>query len=362
MFAWILTAALAVAPAPVASIDPPLVPSREEILAVPPALRAELQEHVISPGGGEERRLSRLAGFLFDPEGLGMSYQPDADHTVSEAWQTRRANCLTFTLLTIALAREAGLDAYGQEITRTLSWYSEGDTLYFSNHVNAGIRIRQHRFSVDVASDNVLTGEPPRAVDDDRLVSIFYSNRAAALLAQGKHEAAAAFAAAALEADAGYATAWNNTGVVRLRTGRADQAEQDFLRALELDHAHDGALMNLATLYGERGDKHREAEFRKRIEKSRRRNPFHYFMLAMDDEKRGDYARAARHYRRAIGLYAGEHRFHHGLARAYLHQGRFRKAGEALRNAQAVAGHSARERYQAKLDLLRRKGLNASGP
>jgi len=360
MFTWLLTAALALAPAttdaPLASeLQPP--PSPEQVLAIPDDLRDVLRARVVAQGGSDQQRLARLVSFLFDPDGLDMAYQHDGNYTVAEAWRTRKANCLTFTLLTIALAREAGIDAYGQEIARTLSWYSEGDTLYFSNHVNAGIRVSQHRFSIDVASDSVLAGEPPKRIGDDRLLAIYYSNRAANLLAENKLPAAGAYMAAALRMDEGYASAWNNVGVLSLRQDRPDEAERHFLKTLEIDRSHDGALMNLASLYAARGDRRKEAEFRTRIERARQRNPFHYFMLAMDDEKRGDYEGAAAHYRRAIKLYDGEHRFHYGLARAYLHLGRFQKAGEALRNAQAVAGRNMGERYQAKLDQLRHKGL-----
>ena len=362
MFTWLLTAALALAPAttdtppqPAELLQPP---SPEQVLAIPDDLRAVLHARVVVQGGAsDQQRLERLVRFMFDPDGLGMIYQHDGNYTVAEAWRTRKANCLTFTLLTIALAREAGIDAYGQEIARTLSWYSEGDTLYFSNHVNTGIRVNQHRFSIDVASDSVLAGEPPKRISDDRLLAIYYSNRAASLLAENKLTEAGAYMAAALRMDDGYASAWNNVGVLSLRQGRPDEAERHFLKALEVDRLHDGALMNLASLYAGRGDRRKEAEFRTRIERARQRNPFHYFMLAMDDEKRGNYEDAAAHYRRAIKLYDGEHRFHYGLARAYLHLGSFQKAGEALRRAQAVAGRNMGERYQAKLDQLRHKGL-----
>lgn len=359
MFTWLLTAALALAPAttdaPPQAAEPP--PSPEQVLAIPDDLRGVLHARVIAQGGSDQQRLARLVSFMFDPDGLGMTYQHDGNHTVAEAWRTRKANCLTFTLLTIALAREAGIDAYGQEIARTLSWYSEGDTLYFSNHVNAGIRVSQHRFSIDVASDSVLAGEPPKRIGDDRLLAIYYSNRATNLLAESRLPEAGAYMAAALRMDGGYASAWNNVGVLSLRQGRSDEAERHFLKALEIDRLHDGALMNLASLYAARGDRRKESEFRTRIERARQRNPFHYFMLAMDDEKRGNYEDAAAHYRRAIKLYDGEHRFHYGLARAYLHLGSFQKAGEALRHAQAAAGQNMGERYQAKLDQLRRKGL-----
>src|SRR5690606_35740561 len=155
MFAWLLGAALSLAPAPPAS-PPAAPPSAEEVFHIPPALQQALPEQVVAPAGASrQQRLSRLVRFMFHPDGLGMRYAHDGDSTVAEAWEIREGNWLSFTLMTVALARAIGQDAYGQETSRTLSCYSEGDTLCFSNHVNAGVRVHQHRYSVDVASDNV---------------------------------------------------------------------------------------------------------------------------------------------------------------------------------------------------------------
>lgn len=354
MIHLLLAAALALSPgaAPEAATA---VPPPEQVLAIPAPLQEALQAQVIDRSRRGLPRLERLVAFMYEPDGLGIRYRHDADHTVAETWRTREANCLAFTLLTVALARAAGLEAHGQEIAKTLSWYSEGDTLYFSNHVNAGIDIGRHVYTVDVGSDNVLTNDPPQQIDDRRLLAVYYSNRAANLLAQGRFAAAAGHIDAALAADERYATAWNNAGVLKVRSAQSVGAEHDFLRALELDGMHDGAMMNLASLYAGRGEELRAAHYRRRIEQSRQRNPFHFFMLAVEAEKRGDHADAARQYRRAISLYDGEHRFYFGLARAYLHLGDARRAGRALQRAHDLAQGDVQARYQAKLDLLRRQ-------
>src|SRR5690606_33491546 len=303
MIAWLLAATLAASSAspaasPAASADPSppapsaapagagpqvapapeVVPLPEQVMELPPALLAALQTSVIDRSPRGLGRLERLVDFMYQPEGLNVHYRYDANNTVAEVWETRQANCLAFTLLTIALARAAGIDAYGQENARTLSRYAEGETLYFSNHGNAGIRIGASEYTVDVGSDSVMTRDPPQRVDDARLMAVYYSNRGADLLAEGANEAAGRFIDAAIEADPSYATAWSNAGVLKLRGSDPAAAEVAFLKALELDRLHDGALMNLATLYTTRGD-HRSAEqYRKRLERMRQRNPYHVFL------------------------------------------------------------------------------------
>lgn len=370
MITLLLAAAMAASPAAPTAPAPPQaqaqtaavqqpvqVPTPGQVLAVPPELLEALQTHVIDRSPRGLARLERLVAFMYDPDGLDIHYRHDADLTVAEVWSSRQANCLSFTLMTIALARAAGVEAYGQEIARTLSWYAEGDTLYFSNHVNAGIRIGTQEYTVDVGSDSVMTQDPPRRVDDSRLMSVYYSNRAAGLLAQGANAAAGRFIDAALAADARYPAAWNNAGVLRLRVGDPVAAEAAFLQALELDRSHDGTLMNLASLYASRGEHATAEQYRRRLERLRQRNPYHLFLLAVEAERRDDYPTAERQYRRAISLHDDEHRFHFGLARVQLHLGDARGAGRSLRRAYELSSGDMQAGYAAKLDLLRRKGL-----
>ena len=152
MIGLVLAAALAlVSPEPSAAALTPadLTPPRpEQLMAMPDALRQQFRQYALSRGEQNSAHVDWVVDFLFRPEGLGMVYRHDATYTVAEAFQTRTANCLTFTLLTVALAREAGLEAYGQQIAKSLAWRREGNTIYRTIHVNAGIRVARRRLSL----------------------------------------------------------------------------------------------------------------------------------------------------------------------------------------------------------------------
>jgi Flp pilus assembly protein TadD len=325
---------------PAAPVVSPM-PRPEQVMAVPPELQAQLQQQVIAVSGAGRSRLERLADFLSRKPGLGMEYSADATSTVDEAYRTRKANCLTFTLLTVALARESGLQAYAQELDDIVTWRAGGDVIYRFNHVNAGIIIGRARLTVDVAPDQVMARNPPRPISDQRLLALYYNNRAAELLAGASPAAAVPYMAMALQLAPRYASAWANAGVLHLRQGDPQAAERDYLKALALDPANAGALLNLVTLYQNNGDEARRAIYARRLEKVQVKDPYFHFLKAEDDEKQGDYAGAVQHYRRAIRLYDGDARFYFGLAHAYQQLGEKRHARQAMDRAAALSHSSA---------------------
>lgn len=355
MIVWVLAAALAF---PVAKPVPVVLPESElprpeQIMAVPPELRARLQLQVISASSSRRSRLERLVDFMFQDAGLGMKYAVDATSTVEQAYRTRKGNCLTFTLLTVALARESGLLVYGQEIDEVPTWREENNTVYHTNHVNAGIAIGQMRFSVDVARDAVIARRSPKRIPDQRLLALYYNNRAAELMAGASPAAAAPYMAMSLQVDPGYANSWSNAGVLQLHMGDLRAAERDYLKALALDPVNTDALFNLGTLYQNQGDEPRSAIFKQRLEKARLKEPYYQFLLALDGEKQGDYARAVTHYKQAIRVYDGEPRFYFGLARAYQQLGDPRRAQHALDRANALDQRSPDDQPPAGPDSLR---------
>ncbi|MEZ0469761.1 tetratricopeptide repeat protein [Luteimonas salinilitoris] len=355
MLNWILAALLVPSvAAPDTGAPDTYLPDRTQVMRVPPELRAQLHEHVVSRSRSEEHRLRLLAEFVFAEEGLALEYENGNTRTVEQAWRSGKVNCLSFSLLFTALAREAGLEAYVQEIDKVLAWYQEEGIVYNSSHVNVGVRTGSQRSTVDVSGGAIIARHRPVAISEDRALAHFYGNRGAELMAAGALEPARIHMVAAITLDPDYATNWSNFGVLHLRGGDIAAAERAYIRALELDPMHAAALFNIVGLYRRNGDAKRTAEFQARLEKAQLADPFHQFLLANEYESRGDYARAVDHYRRAIRLHDKEHRFHFGLARTYLLMGEKRRASRSLSRARALSDDEDRARYQAKLDRLSR--------
>lgn len=328
------------------------VPSPAQIMAVPDELRARVELEV-----GREpktlRGIEQLAEFLLRPEGLGLTYDAEATLTVEEAYAARRVNCLTFTLMFVALARELGLEAYGQAVDNVLLWHESEGVVYRTDHVNAGIAIGGRRFVSDVARDTVSLGRATQRITDARLFALYYNNRAVQLHAAGAVGDAMKHVDASLALDPRYPTSWSNAGALRMRQGDVRQAERHYRQALALDPEHPPTLFNLASHYQRRGNDKQASAYRRRLDAVQERDPYHHFQRALDHEANGRHAQAVQRYRRALALYADEHRFHFGLARALERLGKRDAAETALSRAFELSRGPDQSRYSAKLRKLR---------
>ena len=345
MFSWVIATVLLVsppAPIPTAGVEPP---RQEQVMALPPALRARLYDEVLVERMSQEERLQRLADFMFQPQpqGLGLSYDEGATYTVEQTYETRRGNCVAFTLLFLALAREAKLDAWPQETQEALAWHLSNNTLYRTNHVDAGVRAGGRTYRVDASPVAVIARYPPERIEERRLLAHYYNNHAIATMDNGQLPLALRYMAIAIELDPGYAGIWSNAGVLSMRNGDAVAAEHDYGEALTLDPQNIAALFNMVGLLQRIGDAKREAGFRKRLERVQQKDPFHHFLLALDYERSGDYANAIEHLQRAIRLHPDEYRFHAALAAAYRQSGDVRRADRALARARALGGDAMRK-------------------
>jgi Tfp pilus assembly protein PilF len=307
---------------------------------VPPALRERVRREVVEPAGSRYDRLQRLVTLLFSPQQDGLAYQADATYTVEQAWRTRRGNCVAFTLLLLALADEAGLEAWPQESDDALAWQLQDDTLYRTTHVSATVRIGGRTWRVDATPEPVIERGPPERIDHRRLLSHYYNNLAVALMEQGRLEDAGRYVDAAIAQDPRLAATWSNGGVIALRGGAPGLARLRYERALELDPDNAGALFNMVGLLERGGDARELAGYRARLARVQRRDPFHHFLLAMDFERAGDLPGAIEQLRAAARLMPREYRFHLALANAYREAGDAKRAARSLARARALGGQA----------------------
>jgi Flp pilus assembly protein TadD len=365
MFDALLAAGLALQTTPATSASAPVIPAPlattvavealpapDQVMTIPDGLRADFKREVLDVVNSPQQRMRRIVAFMFDKDGLGLTYKPDATNTVAESYRSRQVNCLSFTLMAVALAREAGLKAQGQQIDRVLAWNLTNDVVMQSLHANAVITIDGRDFMMDIASSRLYGAVIDYKVEDRQLLASFYGNRAMELMANGDAAHATPWLKEAMKLNPEDATFWNNAGVLAQRMGDQAAAEGWFLRAARQDPRLMSVYYNLVALYHDRGDSTRAAFWQERADKILRYDPYYQFALGQRNVQAGDYPGAVRYYRRAISLEGKERLFHFGLASAYARMGRMGDAESELGTAYRLGGGSDQRLFQAKLDAL----------
>src|SRR3546814_3202599 len=189
---------------------------------------------------------------------------------------------------------------------------------------------------VDVGWRAVGSELRPRPISDTERVALLHNNNAVENLLSGDNVPASSQVAATLALDTRSATIWNNAGVVYWRSGRHDAAERAYLRALELEPGHIGALSNLVVMYRSIGAAGLTREYGKQLQEARRHDPFSQFLLAQELTRLGDYDDAISPFRRAIRLLPNEPTFHRSMAEAYRKAGNASAAQRAINRAESL--------------------------
>lgn len=292
---------------------------------------------------GNHTRAWALTHATLDPYILHFSYDPQTTLTASDAFAERRGNCLSFSAMFVAMAREAGLDARFQEVVIPPKWSAVNDTLLVNKHVNAVVSERGSRYIIDVSRRERMPREQSRLLSDSEAEAQYYNNLGAEALVAGRLPEAYAHFRKALETHPGLDYVWSNLGVVFRRNGQVGDAIFAYRTALEANPDHAVALNNLHSIYSEEGRTEEAQRLERRVERNRRNNPYylhHLAEVAYEEQRFGD---AIELLDRAIGIEANEYRFYFTLAQAQRRTGQHDRARASLERARELAAHASPE-------------------
>jgi tetratricopeptide (TPR) repeat protein len=331
-------AAITPSPVPVPALvgHGPVEISDVDLLRVTPEMR-EFTERYARKGEGEAGKAWMLAYASLDPYLLDFDYDPLVTLPADEAFRKGRGNCLTFSAMFVAMAREAGLHAWFQEVILPPEWSAVNETLLVSKHVNAVIIEWGSRYVIDVSRRKTTPLETTRRLSDEEALAQFYNNLGAEALVQNELARAHAYFSKALEARPGLAYVWSNLGVVFRRNGQIADAMHAYRAAIDLDPAQGVALNNLHMLYTEEGDLEAAAEIAKQVERNRRNNPYYLLYLAEVANEEHRWPDAIDLLNRAIRMESNEYRFHYALAQAQYLAGNTEQARLSLERARDLA-------------------------
>ena len=273
-------------------------------LVFPAELTEEMRIWVeeLTSGSNESARMNALLRGLLEADGLDLKYDPNFTATAAEVFESRRANCLSFTHLFVAMARAIDVDAYYLEVQRQPRFDREGDLVVVWEHVTAGFGPPHSRTVLEFALGPPLASRGSRVLSDIRAQSMYYSNRGAERLLDGDVEGARGWLETAVQLDPLWAQAWLNLGVARRRSGDLAGAEEAYLRALDANPGQPQAYHNLYSLLRLRGQRDAASEILGVLNKRSNRDPFISLSLGDASLEDGQQREARRFYRRALNL------------------------------------------------------------
>lgn len=320
---------------------------------LPFALNGEMRawlETAVPDRGSRVERLEALLLRLGSPEGLYVQYETGYTGTAQEVFETRRANCLSFTQLFVGMARELGMEVYFMAVEDVERYAKEGDLVVISGHVTAGFEAGGERKFLEFNVGPEVDYRRAYPISDLTAIALFYSNRGAELLQEGRNQEALRWLERAVTLDPELAHGWINVGVARRRNGQLEGAEAAYRRALELDPRASSAYQNLAALLRVRGRPEEAMELLQVAARLGSRNPYNYLNLGDLSLAHGRLAEAERLYRRALRLEPREAEIHAAMGEWALAAGRREDAAHWLRKARKLNPEEPRvQRLERKL-------------
>lgn len=348
------------------AFGPPAQPVRpQDVFALDDDMR-----HYIDHGLARHlRRAGRQQGLMeamYDRNLLRLEYDGGNTRTAREAFQARSGNCLSLVILTAAMAQHLSLPVTFQSVEVEDSFSRARGLLFAAGHVNLVIGERlldkgrgfgtSFNMTVDFLAPEDLRSRRVTPISEQRVLSMYFNNRAAETLNQGDVDQAYAYARTAVVQDPGFASAKITLGVIYHQKGLLGAAEAAFRHALREQPNNTQALADLASVLSTMG---RDAEAQQvKLELARLETwpPFHFFELGRAAVLRGDHEAGRAFLQRELSRDPDYHEVHYWLAQAFRGAGDMRAAQRHL--ALAVANSTTRgdhDLYAAKLDRLQQR-------
>lgn len=335
-----------------------LLQAVEDPLAVPEEVKSFARK-ATGLHMGSKAKLQALLDATFRPVeqgGLGMAYDNSYTRTAAEVWRDRKANCLSLTAFYVAACQAIEIKAHFAEALNTNRWRRVGTVVRLERHLVALVQLGTEELVADFLPQlRRRTGFYRVAVvEPTRVKALFFANRAVEEMDGGEVQAALATANTAIATDPALSIGWNIHGVVLRALGDDEKAEASFRKSLACDGRDSSSIGNMESLMRAQGRMEEAMRFRVLGQEVRKRDPYFNAFLADEALNEGKPEEALRHIRKAIKLLAYESEFYLTQARIHIALGKTKEAVEDLQLAQKWAVPGERERFDSKLEALKK--------
>jgi tetratricopeptide (TPR) repeat protein len=324
---------------------------------------AKLFVHQSVGAAGEPlEQIKALVYALFDQSQFNLLYDGNANTVAAETFKRKAANCLSLSIMTYALAEEAGFNAQFQDIDIPEYWTRNQGYSVLNGHINLRLApkadatvftARGKGYQVDFDPLASRSHFKKRVVSKSIVIAMYYNNKGADALINYRFDEAYAYFRQALIIEDSFESTAVNLGLLYRLTGHFDQAEASYNYVLERNPNNLTAWENLAYLYLVTERVELAQKILADVEGKRANNPYYYVSLGEHELELGNYLTALSHFKKALTLDKKRHEIYFGLARVYLQLGEKDMAQHYLELAKDFSSNQQDElRYQSKLDFL----------
>lgn len=311
-------------PEPAAIYRAPTAP--RELLKVDEPMRRFFAER-LKPHHDRADQLRALLDAIHRPDGLNFIYDRELTSDARETFRQRRGNCVSYSFLVVAIAREFGFDASFQNVARPIKWDRIDKLVISVRHMNVRVDLGPEYYLIDLRPDMVSRAVPSdmQVITDERAFAEFYDTAGFFELLHGNPDEAMQLMILATTVDPHCAQAWSNRASMHTHLGNLEEARACFERAIKTDRGDLFALegyVGILHRLGSKDDLRIAAKYERRAQSVRDRNPYYQQRLAERAQELGDWVAAEKLLRRAISLKRDEPQFHEQRVQALLQLGR----------------------------------------
>lgn len=300
-----------------------------------------------------------LAAAMSGSKGLQLQYDSQATLTPEQAFEQRRANCLSYTLLFVALARDVGIPAEFNDVEVPPIWDLGDDrTMLLYRHINARVELAPPLYAViDVSGEDYDPRFSQQIISDAEAQAQFYNNRAVEMRLQQRYADALRYQLRSLQLAPRAAYLWTNLADLYLEGDNLRAARVAVAQALSLDSSDMLSYDTAAQVYERLGDHRLAAAFEERVRDFLDENPYYHFHLALVALFRHDERLAYDETQRAIELRGDDPdpRFYVVRAVALERLGEAEQAQDSMRTAIHL-NPAQQDRYRNKYERLKQQG------
>lgn len=330
-------------------------------LAMTPEM-IEFVDRYVNRNHGHTARLRRLLYAIMGEGTFDLVYD-DITRTAIGTFEHQQGNCLSFTNMFVAMARNVGLDASFQEVLIPPDWSIEGQSFIFSQHINVHVDLGSGYLGGDQIIDfnmyDFRDTYDREVVSDSRARAHYFNNIGVEKMLAGDTLLSFANFRQSIREDETFTPAWANLGILNRREGYENLAEFAYLKALNIDPVNLVAMSNLASLYEQQGKTELAEQYRNRVKSHRMRNPYYRYMQARTLFEEGDYDGSIEHLEYAIRKKNDDDQFYSLLSLDYLMKGNREEARKWMKQAEEIAEkESDKQRYHNKFEMMVRDGAN----